>query len=241
MKKQRSLFTGILLLTVFLLLPACSATSVRVMQAGEGMERPITLVANGTTSSTSMSMSTMILPPEEPALLTPTIEPPLPTLTPTQAPAPTPVDTTDYPDSSAAAEAVLILINQERASMNRPALQMSEALIDSAHLHNIVMLQAHALSHQLPGEADPGARFSAQGVIWNMEAENIGYDYGAASQIAVLLNEVMFAERPPDDGHRLNILSSANVVGIDVIVNTQDSQVWLTEDFAQTDGQGTGL
>jgi len=236
MKKQRSLFTGILLLTVFLLLPARSAISAKAVQAGEGMERSIALVANSTTSSTSKSMSTMILPPDVPvqATPTPTVEPPLPTSTPTQVP--TPVETTDYPDSSAAAEAVLTLINQERASMDLPALQMSEALIDCAHSHNIVMLQAHVLSHQVPGETDPGTRFSAQGVNWNMEAENIGYDYGNATQIAVLLNEVMFAERPPDDGHRLNILSSANIVGIDVIVNTQDSQVWLTEDFAQTDG-----
>jgi uncharacterized protein YkwD len=41
----------------------------------------------------------------------------------------------------------------------------------------------------------------------------------------------MFAEQPPDDGHRLNILSSNTNLGVDVYVDAK-GQVWLTEDFA---------
>ncbi|MBV9257033.1 MAG: hypothetical protein JO215_03335 [Ktedonobacteraceae bacterium] len=44
----------------------------------------------------------------------------------------------------------------------------------------------------------------------------------------------MFNEKPPDDGHRQNILSGSNIIGIDVVVNPRTSQVWLTEDFATT-------
>jgi hypothetical protein len=66
-----------------------------------------------------------------------------------------------------------------------------------------------------------------------MVAENIGYGWGDARQAALDLNRSMFAEQPPNDGHRRNILSNANVVGIDVIVDTQNSKVWLTEDFAR--------
>ena len=137
------------------------------------------------------------------------------------------------PSVSQAAQAVLNLINQERAGSGLPALTMSNALIQSAHKHNLAMLAADQLSHQLPGEDDLGTRISAQGVQWTMAAENIGYGFGDATQAAVSSNQSMFAETPPNDGHRKNILSSATLVGIDVIVNTQNSQVWLTEDFAR--------
>ncbi len=187
-----------------------------------------------TATASAPSGSLTPTPTVEPA--TPTAVPVVPTPLPTQEPAPTatPASGAGYTNSSAAAQAVLTLINQERAGMNLPALQMSNALINSAHLHNLKMLAADQLSHQLPGEADLGTRISAQGVKWTIVAENIGYGFGDATQTAVSLNQSMFAEKPPNDGHRQNILSNANIIGIDVIVNTQNSQVWLTEDFART-------
>ena len=46
-------------------------------------------------------------------------------------------------------------------------------------------------------------------------------------------HQSMMAEKPPDDGHRQNILSTSfNMVGIDVLVDAHQN-VWLTEDFAQ--------
>ncbi len=186
----------------------------------------------------------MTLPPQSSAT-----QPPLaPTSTPgiqptTPPPIATPIPTSGSTSSgggggtsnpvSQAAQSVLTLINQERAGAGLPALIMSNALIQSAHKHNLAMLAAGQLSHQLPGEADLGTRITAQGVKWNMVAENIGYGFGNATQTAVSLNQAMFAEKPPDDGHRQNILSSNTLIGIDVIVNTQNSQVWLTEDFAR--------
>ncbi|HEY0756379.1 MAG TPA: CAP domain-containing protein [Ktedonobacteraceae bacterium] len=139
-----------------------------------------------------------------------------------------------YVISTAAAQAVFQLINQERASQGLSALKWSTGLVRSAHLHNLWMLRDNKLSHQLSGEAGLFPRINAQGVSGSMVAENIGYGWGNAVRAAAGLNTSMFAETPPDNGHRLNILSTATIVGIDVIVNTHNSQVWLTEDFAQT-------
>jgi uncharacterized protein YkwD len=44
----------------------------------------------------------------------------------------------------------------------------------------------------------------------------------------------MLNEKPPNDGHRQNILSKDfTMVGIDVIVDTTHNKIWLTEDFAK--------
>jgi hypothetical protein len=41
-------------------------------------------------------------------------------------------------------------------------------------------------------------------------------------------------EKPPDDGHRLNILTtSRNIVGVVILIDQQHGILWLTEDFAQ--------
>jgi uncharacterized protein YkwD len=226
MKKQGLLFTGITLLTLFFLLTACTDLSAKI-PSGDGSSSGTSTPQSGVHTPTAMPANNMTLPPQK--------APPSPTATATpktQTPAPTSGGTVGQPSVSQAAQAVLVLINQERATMKLPALQMSSALINSAHLHNLGMLAANQLSHQLPGEAALGTRITAQGVTWTFAAENIGYGFGDATKTAVSLNQSMFAEKPPDDGHRQNILSNATIIGIDVIVNPQNSQVWLTEDFA---------
>ncbi|GCE09840.1 hypothetical protein KDAU_71690 [Dictyobacter aurantiacus] len=134
----------------------------------------------------------------------------------------------------AAAQAVFNLINQERAGTGLPPLTWSSQLVQSAHQHNLAMAAADQLSHQLPGEAYFGDREKQAGVNWIAAAENIGYSsYSDPTSAAVGLNQSMFAERPPDDGHRQNILStSCKMVGVDVIVDSVHNRVWLTEDFA---------
>ena len=40
--------------------------------------------------------------------------------------------------------------------------------------------------------------------------------------------------RPPNDGHRRNILSSTfTVVGVDIYLDPAHGRLWLTEDFAR--------
>ena len=54
----------------------------------------------------------------------------------------------------------------------------------------------------------------------------------AIAQMAVGLTQSMLDEKPPDDGHRLNILSSAfSHVGISVFRDSSGT-VWMTQDFS---------
>jgi uncharacterized protein YkwD len=73
-------------------------------------------------------------------------------------------------------------------------------------------------------------------VQWSSAGENCGVG-GAANNAAAIteaakgLNQSMFDEKPPGDGHRKNLLSSSFThIGIDVIRDSKGS-VWLTQDF----------
>ena len=141
-------------------------------------------------------------------------------------------------ESESAAEQVLDDINKARKAEGLTAYTMSTDLINSATAHNTEMEDGCGLSHQCPGEAALGDRETAAGVHWTAAGENIG-DGGpvddtqsSIASMAVSLTNSMLAEQPPDDGHRLNILSSSYTeVGIAV---TRDSSgtVWMTQDFA---------
>ncbi len=162
---------------------------------------------------------------------------PSPTAKPTM-PAPTTGTTggSSTPTSQAQQLAlyVLGLINHDRVAMGLPAYQWSSALAAGAHLHNLRMMAYGQLSHQCPGEPALGTRISNDGIAWRSAGENIGWSNYPDPQQGVLSNhQGMMAEKPPNDGHRQNILSSNfNMVGIDVLVDAHHN-VWLTEDFAQ--------
>jgi len=100
------------------------------------------------------------------------------------------------------------------------------------------MASGCGLSHQCTGEPSLGARETAAGVSWTSAGENIGEggpepDTAAAmAGMAVTLTQSMLNEKPPDDGHRLNILSSAfHHVGITVQEDSSGT-VWMTQDFS---------
>jgi uncharacterized protein YkwD len=133
---------------------------------------------------------------------------------------------------------VLALINQARASAGLPALTVTAGLNASSAAHNLTMAGGCGLSHQCPGEAALGDRETAAGVHWTAAGENIGEggpvaDTSAAiAQMAVGLTQAMLNEQPPDDGHRMNILSSSFThIGIAVYLDSSDT-VWLTQDFS---------
>ena len=139
---------------------------------------------------------------------------------------------------STAAGQVLALINQARATAGLPALTVTSGLTASSAAHNQVMASGCGLSHQCPGEAALGTRETAAGVIWTAAGENIGEggpvaDTDAAiAQMAVGLTQSMLNEQPPDDGHRMNILSSTFThIGITVSRDGAGT-VWLTQDFS---------
>jgi uncharacterized protein YkwD len=138
---------------------------------------------------------------------------------------------------TAAAE-VLALINQARSAAGLPALTITSGLEASSSAHNLRMAGGCGLSHQCPGEPPIGDRETAAGVDWTAAGENIGEggpvaDTPAAiAQMAAGLTQSMLSERPPDDGHRLNILSSTFThIGI-AVYRDSSGTVWLTQDFS---------
>ena len=140
--------------------------------------------------------------------------------------------------SGSAAAQVLGLINQARSAAGLSQLTITAGLNSSASAHNSRMVGGCGLSHQCPGEPDLGARETAAGVHWTAAGENIGEGgpvantTAAIAQMAVGLTQSMLNEKPPDDGHRRNILSSSFThVGIAVFRDSKGT-VWLTQDFS---------
>jgi uncharacterized protein YkwD len=140
--------------------------------------------------------------------------------------------------SSTAAAQVLAVINQARAQQGLPALAISSGLNASSAAHTSVMAGDCGLSHQCPGEPPLGTRLTNAGVQWTSAGENIGEggpvgnSTAAITQMAVNLTQSMLNEKPPDDGHRMNILSTSfHFIGITVFLDAKGT-VWMTQDFS---------
>ena len=94
------------------------------------------------------------------------------------------------------------------------------------------------LRHEPGGEPSLGVRETGAGVHWTSAGENIGEGGpvagtdSAVAQLAVTITQDMLNEKPPDDGHRLNILSSAfHHIGI-AVLRSDSGTVWMTQDFS---------
>lgn len=136
------------------------------------------------------------------------------------------------------ANAVLVLLNAERAAHGRAPLRMNSALIHSARTHNLAMARANTLSHQLPGEPAFTTRIHNAGYNYGWAGENIGV-HGLMTQAAALeLEKMMYNEGPDtgdgrEHGHYENIVRPEFTnVGIDIYLDTAHHALWLTEDFA---------
>jgi len=155
-----------------------------------------------------------------------------PTLSAQQSPTPGP--TLGSNSESQIAQVVFQAINKDRVAAGLPALQWNDALVGGAHKHNLRMAAANQLAHQLPGEPDLGARITQDGLQWVFAAENIGETSDQSVNGTLSLHKAMMAERPPDDGHRQNILTrDGTTIGIDVLIDGNTHMLWLTEDFAK--------
>jgi len=155
------------------------------------------------------------------------------------SPTPSPSATTPAggQQGSAAAQ-VLALINGARSQAGLPPLAFSTGLDNSADGHNTTMASGCGLSHQCPGEPPLGTRETDAGVHWTSAGENIGEGGpvagtgSAIAQMAVGLTQDMLNEKSPDDGHRLNILSSTfQHIGI-AVLRSSSGTVWMTQDFS---------
>jgi uncharacterized protein YkwD len=168
--------------------------------------------------------------PSVPATGTASSQPPAPPSAPASTPA-------TSQDGTAAAQ-VLTLINQARATAGLPALTVTSGLEASSSAHNLKMAGGCGLSHQCAGEAAIGDRETAAGVHWTAAGENIGEGGpvtatdAAIAQMAVGLTQSMLDEQPPNDGHRMNILSTSFThIGI-AVYRDSSGTVWLTQDFS---------
>ncbi|HEV2376908.1 MAG TPA: CAP domain-containing protein [Streptosporangiaceae bacterium] len=141
------------------------------------------------------------------------------------------------PVDSQAIAAVFALINRARARARLPAYTTLPGLQVSSRRHNRRMADGCGLSHQCPGEPPLGTRLTNAGVSWTSAGENCGEGGpvtntpAAIAQMATGLTRDMLNEKPPNDGHRLNLLSSSFThVGI-AVVRGSNGTVWLTQDF----------
>jgi RNA polymerase sigma factor (sigma-70 family) len=213
--------------------------------------RAVTMTATTTTTATTATATTTAAPTRTSAATTPppsrtttatTARPPAPTT------APSPVSTSPATSTTTTtivtngpllpAQQVLALVNQARANAGLPAYTPTTGLAQSATAHNQLMASGCGLSHQCPGEVSLGARETAAGVTWTSCGENIGDSGpiadsdGAIATAAVGLTQAMLDEQPPDDGHRLNILSGAfHHIGI-AVYRDASGTVWMTQDFS---------
>ena len=140
--------------------------------------------------------------------------------------------------AGSAVDQVLQQINDARAQAGLPAYTITAGLTTSADRHNSAMADGCGLSHQCPGEPPLGNRETDAGVDWSIAGENVGEggrvsdSTDAIAHMAKELTTAMLNERPPDDGHRKNILSSAfHHIGI-AVFRDRHGTVWLTQDFS---------
>ena len=133
---------------------------------------------------------------------------------------------------------MLALINQARSAAGLAPLTVTDGLLSSSSAHNTLMADGCGLTHQCPGEPAIGQRETDAGVDWTAAGENIGEGgpvadtTAAIAQMAVLLTQDMLNEVPPDDGHRLNILSTTFThIGI-AVYRDASGTVWMTQDFS---------
>lgn len=130
--------------------------------------------------------------------------------------------------------AILGMINSERKANHVAAVTMNADLQCSAFGHDLDMSKYDSMSHQLPGEPVFTTRMVNCGYTgWRYAGENIAYS-APTEKVLESLQTYMYDEKPPDNGHRLNILNPKYVnVGVSVYIDTKHNCAWLTEDFGQ--------
>ena len=170
--------------------------------------------------------------------LTPSSASPKPKATtraPKPKPKPTPKPTTAPPTSGGIIDQVLAHINAARADEGLRTLRLDSNLSRASALHNQKMIDGCGLSHQCPGEKGLD-RFGDQGVSFRTAGENIGFSSSGSSNSAQIraangLTDSMLAEKPPNDGHRKNLLNSSFTrIGLSVVRDSK-GVIWFTQDF----------
>lgn len=170
-----------------------------------------------------------------PALPTPTATP---TSVPTARPTSPPTSSPPPPSSGLTGQLeqqLFALINQERAAEGLSAYVLNGTLSAGARQHSVRMATSGCgLSHQCSGEPSPCQRVTNEGITWTSCGENVAYSSPNPTAWAGVqgVEQDMLNEQPPDDGHRLNLLSTSyHRVGVGIYIDAK-GLVWITEDFA---------
>jgi uncharacterized protein YkwD len=181
-----------------------------------------------TTAPTTAAPTTAVPTTAVPTTAVPSTAAPT-TVPPTSAPVTT-------PPANTVIDQVLAHINAARTANNLTPYVLNENLSKAAAAHNALMVGGCGLSHQCPGEAGLGDRFTAAGVSWNSAGENIGQGNAANNDASIVaaangLTDLMLAEVPPNDGHRRNLLNpNFKRIGL-AVTRGADGRVWFTQDF----------
>ena len=183
-------------------------------------------------------------PTQAPQTAPPTIPTPTPQ-TPPQTPTPPPSNAGGTGNNSGStgstntenqlAQQLFNQINSDRAAQGLPAYSWNATLARGAYQHNVTMTTTGCgLAHQCPNEPAPCQRITNEGITWMACGENIGYTSpypDAWTAIKQNIEGGMLAEKPPDDGHRQNLLSSSfHQIGVAVLIDSKGT-AWVTEDF----------
>ena len=159
---------------------------------------------------------------------------------PTTKPRPTktyapPKPTSKPPSTSGSViDKVLAHINSERAEEGLKPYTLDAKLSQASAKHNQMMINGCGLSHLCSGEQGIGARFI--GVPWSSAGENIGSGGIGDSQqdlidFGIGMTDGMLGEKPPDDGHRKNLLSDGfKKIGLSIVRDSKGT-AWMTQDF----------
>jgi uncharacterized protein YkwD len=199
-------------------------------QSTNGSSLAIQRQRSGTPSATQK-------PTQAPQTTAPT---PTPQVTP---PTPTPPPNTGGTGNSSGststenqlAQQLFNQINSDRAAQGLPAYSWNATLARGAYQHNVTMTTTGCgLAHQCPNEPAPCQRVTNEGITWMACGENIGYTSpypDAWTAIKQNIEGGMLAEKPPDDGHRQNLLSTSfHHIGVAVLIDAK-GLAWVTEDF----------
>jgi uncharacterized protein YkwD len=154
-----------------------------------------------------------------------------------QTPAPSHAQAPPPQDLAAVREQLLELLDAHRQTDGLGDLRIDPRAEAAAQAHSLDMARDGVLRHDDANGMMPFDRYHASGGIARYYGENVAW-YGfadesrtALSNAVAKLDAQMMAERPPDDGHRANILSPLyGAVGIGIAVGP--GGIYLTEDFS---------
>ncbi|MDQ6776493.1 MAG: CAP domain-containing protein [Actinomycetota bacterium] len=130
-------------------------------------------------------------------------------------------------------DAVLCLVNFERARYHLPTLRPARELTASAQRYTVEMVRRRFFSHTAPNGSTPGARIAANGYRWSWAGENIASGY--PTPLAVVTGWMH------SQGHCYNMLAPAfRNIGVGVSPHAAGGasvpSTW-TQDFGLPIGQ----